>query len=113
MINRLQSERGKGLVEELFKQVLMLLVEEGHVHLDDYFVDGTKIEANANRYTFVWKKSAENYKNKLETKMGQFIKHIDEITAEEETKSIITSEKIEKKCRNGKNAWNKSRKIKN
>ncbi|WP_051354565.1 hypothetical protein [Aneurinibacillus aneurinilyticus] len=100
-------------MEELFKRVLMLLVEEGHVHLDDYFVDGTKIEANANWYTFVWKKSAENYKKKLETKVDQLIKHIDEITAEEETKSIITSEKIKKKCRNGKNAWNKSRKIKN
>lgn len=84
-------------MEELFKQVLMLLVKEGHVHLDDYFVDGTKIEANANRYTFVWKKSAENYKKKLETKVDQLIRHIDEITAEEETKSIITSEKIEKK----------------
>lgn len=108
-------------MEELFKRVLMLLVEEGHVHLDDYFVDGTKIEANANWYTFVWKKSAENYKKKLETKVDQLIKHIDEIAAEEETetpskketKSIITSEKIKKKCRNGKNAWNKSRKIKN
>jgi len=104
-INRFRSERGKGLVEELFKQVLMLLVEEGHVHLDDYFVDGTKIEANANRYTFVWKKSTENYKKKLETKVDQLIQHIDGIVAKEEieppskeeTKSLITSEKIEKK----------------
>lgn len=103
-INRFRSERFKLFVDEIFKHVLMLLVEEGHVSLDDYFLDGTKIEANANRYTFVWKKSAQNYKKKLEEKVDQLIEHIDgivqeeiETTTQEEKKPIITSEKIEKK----------------
>jgi transposase len=67
-LNRFRSERLKGLIDDLFKQVLVLLVEEGQVQLDSYFLDGTKIEANANRYTFVWKKSTEKYKEKLEGK---------------------------------------------
>ena len=29
------------------------------------FIDGTKIEANANRYTFVWKKSIQNHESKM------------------------------------------------
>lgn len=33
------------------------------------FVDGTKLEANANRYTFVWKKAVEKNLKKLEAKM--------------------------------------------
>ncbi len=37
--------------------VLELPVEEGYVKLEHYFVDGTKIEANANRCTFVWGKA--------------------------------------------------------
>jgi hypothetical protein len=49
-INRLGSETMKGVVEEVFPEVTMLLVELGHVKLEDYFVDGTKIEANADRY---------------------------------------------------------------
>ncbi len=53
-INRFRSERIKDVLEHIFTGVLQLLVESGHVKLEHYFVDGTKIEANANKYTFVW-----------------------------------------------------------
>ncbi|MCO7128256.1 hypothetical protein NIE88_21235 [Sporolactobacillus shoreicorticis] len=36
---------------------------------EDYFVDGTKVEANANRYTFVWKKAAKRYQDGLQDKV--------------------------------------------
>ncbi|MHB8064218.1 MAG: hypothetical protein ACYDG2_16575 [Ruminiclostridium sp.] len=32
------------------------LHELGEVRFENIFIDGTKIEANANRYTFAWKK---------------------------------------------------------
>lgn len=35
------------------------------------FVDGTKIEANANRYTFVWGKTVSKHKAKLQEKVGR------------------------------------------
>ncbi len=53
-INRFRSERMKDLLETVFTGVLQFLAAEKYVKLEDYFVDGTKIEANANRYTFVW-----------------------------------------------------------
>ncbi|EHT95916.1 transposase, partial [Staphylococcus aureus subsp. aureus CIGC93] len=37
------------------------------------FIDGTKVEANANRYTFVWKKSIQNHESKLERKFKSII----------------------------------------
>ena len=37
------------------------LQKEGFVTLKELFIDGTKIEANANRYTFVWRGSINYY----------------------------------------------------
>jgi len=41
------------------------LCELGEVSYEDVFVDGTKIEASANRYTFVWKKAVEKNESKM------------------------------------------------
>ena len=43
--------------EDLFCQMILQLHHKGEVAFEHLFVDGTKIEANANRYTFVWKKA--------------------------------------------------------
>ena len=59
-------------------------MKKGYVNLDNYFVDGTKIEANANRSSFVWRKSVEKYKGKLRKKVNQLLEEIDEIEAAEE-----------------------------
>ncbi len=55
-INRFRSERMKDVLEHIFTAVLELLVEEQYVSLEHYFLDGTKLEANANRYTSSGKK---------------------------------------------------------
>ena len=54
--------------------------------MKSYFVDGTKIEANANRYSFVWKKSSQKHKSNLQENVKRLLKQIDEIEAEEEKK---------------------------
>ena len=43
------------MLDELNYQFLRRLQKEGFVTLKSLFIDGTKIEANANRYTFVWR----------------------------------------------------------
>ena len=53
-----QRIRGE-IQEDLFYQVVHLLHEDGEIEYEHLFVDGTKIEANANRYTFVWRKRVE------------------------------------------------------
>lgn len=82
-INRFRSERMKALIDDLFREIITLLVADGYVNMKDYFVDGTKIEANANRYTFVWRKSAKKYREKLQANVDKLIAHIDGIVAEE------------------------------
>jgi len=76
--------RGKGMreaVREVFAAVLELLVEGGYVKLENYFLDGTKIEANANAHKVVWAKKTEKYKQKLREKIDVLL---DEIEAENE-----------------------------
>jgi len=51
----------EGILEDLHYQFIRLLHKEGLVSLESLFIDGTKIEANANRYTFVWRGSI-NYR---------------------------------------------------
>lgn len=52
-------------MEDLFNQMVFYLHEINEIEFKNLFVDGTKLEANANKYTFVWKKVI----NKNEAKM--------------------------------------------
>ena len=59
------------------------MYEKGYVKLEKYFVDGTKIESAANKYTFVWKGSVEKYEKKLDEKVRELIKEINTIAEQE------------------------------
>ena len=82
-INRFRSEHMKDCVNRLFTQVVMLLVEMGQVSLEEQYIDGTKIESAANKYTFVWKKTVEKNKAKLEEKIRGILSQIDEGIAQD------------------------------
>ena len=69
-IARFRGERLAGSEKELLEQFVGMLAEWGFVSLATVFIDGTKIEANANRYSFVWKKSTEKKLTKLRTQIG-------------------------------------------
>ena len=58
-ISRFLQRISGEILENLFYQVVQLLHEDGEIAYEHLFVDGTKIEANANRYTFVWRKRVE------------------------------------------------------
>lgn len=83
-INRFRGEIMKSVVEEVFYGVIEQLLDRGYIDLERYFVDGTKIEANANKYSFVWRKSTEKNKARLQEKVRTLLKEIDEIEAVEE-----------------------------
>ena len=53
------------VMENLFYQLVTKLLERGHICFANLFVDGTKIEANANRYSFVWEKSVSKNEAKM------------------------------------------------
>ncbi len=59
----------KDSFKEIFKQVVMMLAEEGLISMKQIYTDGTKIEAQAGRYTFVWGKSIKTNKAKMLTQL--------------------------------------------
>ena len=83
-VNRFRTERVRPVFEEVFAEVIQLLADMGLVTLDTYFLDGTKIEANANRFTFVWAKSTRRYKEQLRARVRAHLAAIDEMDDEEE-----------------------------
>lgn len=49
----------------MFTQLVLVLASKGFLSLEVEYIDGTKIESKANRYTFVWRKSVEKNREKL------------------------------------------------
>jgi len=82
-INRFRSEHVKDVINGLFVQVVKYLVGEGVLSLDVQYIDGTKMESVANKYTFVWKKTVEKNKEKLEKKIRSVLSQIDEGIAQD------------------------------
>ncbi|MFV0187873.1 IS1182 family transposase [Empedobacter falsenii] len=68
-INRFRSDKLKDSFKEIFKQVVMMLAEEGLISMKQIYTDGTKIEAQAGRYTFIWGKSIKTNKAKMLTQL--------------------------------------------
>ena len=64
-INRFRVAKGmEELIRDLFIDLNLRLKMEELVTLDCLFIDGTKIEANANKYSFVWKKATDKFSAK-------------------------------------------------
>ena len=85
--NTINDFRGKRLQEHfkpIFHQVVLLLVEQGIISLKDIFVDGTKIEANANRYTFVWGKSIKTSKTHIEKQLKELWSYVEKVYKDEQ-----------------------------
>lgn len=88
-IARFRKDFLSDAVEDLFYQQVEYLHQIGEIAFENLFVDGTKIEANANRYTFVWKKVV----NKNEAKMFEKIQScIEEINLDYLTEFVVTKE---------------------
>lgn len=83
-INRFRSEKLKKVLEEIFRQIVMLLVESGQLSIKEIYVDGTKIEANANKYTFVWGKTIKKNKERIEQQLKELWQYTQELAEEEE-----------------------------
>jgi transposase len=82
-INRFRSDRLKEPLRKIFVQVVELLALEGLLSLKELYTDGTKIEANANRYTFVWGKSISTNKEKMKKQLDDLWTYAQSVAASE------------------------------
>jgi transposase len=76
-INYFRGKRLKGIIQSLFSDIVRMLHELEYVSLKVQYIDGTKIESASGRYTFVWKKSVEKNKCKLEMNIASVLADID------------------------------------
>ena len=91
-INRFRNLM-KREINEVFTQIVLLLATKGFITLNVEYVDGTKIESKANKYTFVWKKNVERNRKRLIEKIHALLEQIDDVSAQEQ--SSAGNEKIE------------------
>ena len=63
-------------INELFTEINKIVFEREGVDLSRLYIDGTKIEANANKYTWVWKKSCQTSRGKIFGRVTGLIKEI-------------------------------------
>ncbi len=82
-LNRFRSERLKGVMKDVFTQVVLLMVESGHVDLRSVYTDGTKIESAANRYTFVWGKMVKRSRSRIESQLEELWNYTQTVAKEE------------------------------
>ena len=101
-INRFRSSRLKDVLKTIFATIVKFLVAEGFVSLDVACTDGTKMEANANRYTFVWGKSIHTRISRIAEQLEEIWRYAESVTKQELRDSApltyqdITPEKVEK-----------------
>jgi transposase len=83
-INHFRSCRAKEVIESLFEQMLLFMIEHGHIKLENYFCDGSTFAADGNKHKMVWKKNAERYKTGLQEKCRELFKEIDALNTAED-----------------------------
>ena len=97
-INYFRGKRLKGCFDTLFTQIVELLHKEGFVSLQVQYIDGTKIESAANKYSFVWRGSVDKYDTRLREKTDAILRDIEQVIEEESkdtTKDIeLTTEEF-------------------
>ena len=111
-IARFRKEHLPYAAEDLLEQMVKLLMKHGEISFGEsaVFIDGTKIEANANRYSFVWKTAVSKRQTKLGERIAEELPRLLEASGTGITAPrTITVQRL-KKLRKGlyarKQAWN-------
>jgi transposase len=83
-LSEFRGERMQAMIDVIFKQVLLLLVESGYLDLGDLYVDGSKWEASANQYKRVWRANTERYKVAVTERIASLLEEIKVLQSEED-----------------------------
>lgn len=102
-INLFRTHQMAELLPSLFDEMILKLMEEKFITLENYFLDGTKIEANANKHTYVWKKAINKNETKLLAKIEEMYQQIqsvanrenEDLHAEESKKELTVEQKLQ------------------
>ena len=70
-----------GSLQDIFDGINRYIFEQFHVDLNHAYTDGTKIEANANKYTWVWKKGCIKSRNNVFGKISLLLEDVNAFMA--------------------------------
>lgn len=99
-INRFRGVRLKHALRSVFEEVVKYLAAEGLLSIEEVYTDGTKIEANANKYTFIWKKAIATNKEKMKKQLAdiwdyaQSVATVEDLLPEPPTAKTVSTESI-------------------
>jgi len=82
-INIFRSSRLKAVVDQVFGSMVEFCIANRYIKLENYFVDGTKIEANAKKTSYVWSKNTQRYKETTQKKIKELLEQIEEVNRKE------------------------------
>ncbi|MFH0767259.1 MAG: transposase [Bacillota bacterium] len=77
-INEFIKNKLKSSIKDIFYEINNYIIDQEKIETDQLYIDGTKIESRANKYTFVWKGSIEKFKIKLNQKITNYLNHLSE-----------------------------------
>jgi hypothetical protein len=87
-ISRFRSEKLEGVLESIFIEVVKLLAKAGHISLKEVYLDGTKMEANANKYSFVWGNSIKYNKERITEQLKELWSYTQQVNKAEEKENM-------------------------
>ena len=79
-------------IENIFNEINTYIFEQEQVDTEHIYIDGTKIEANANKYSWVWKKSSIKNRNKTFEKISSLLEEINKYIAYQGVRFDIRTE---------------------
>ena len=80
-IDNFMKNRLCNTIEEIFAEINAYIFAEENVDLNHVYIDGTKIRANANMYSWVWKKSSVKSRDKTFLKVSELLEQMNETIA--------------------------------
>ena len=63
-------------INDIFKEINNYIIKTDNVNTDILYIDGTKIESKANKYTFIWRGSVDKFEAKLHLKITKLMKNL-------------------------------------
>ena len=96
LINNVMNEI-KDKLDSLLLEINQEIMKREDIETDKLYIDGTKIEADANKYTFKWKKSILKFREKLYIKITKALPELNELFKSNGYKEIIEKNKYKAK----------------
>ena len=97
VLSRFRKDTLPLVLKQIFPALMAYLYEQGEIDYATTFIDGTKLEANANRYSFVWKKSIEKHLARLKEKAALLLESmkIEQLASIETLRSLAAQQRKE------------------